>query len=102
MTKDEMYNFERYDVTSSQNDDGHDLLQLVSQFSDLISCFREAFTMYTSLFHSTATGVGGKEAKITGHGTVELLSECKGLKYVIHLKNVLHILGQKSNLISLG
>ena len=48
------------------------------------------------------TGVGGKEAQIAGRGTVELISTCNGQKYLLHLENVLHVPGQKNNLISLG
>jgi hypothetical protein len=103
-TEDEMYNFESYDVTSTKNDDHMIFYNWLanSATSSHVSAQREAFTMYTPLFNSIATSVGGKEAKITGHSTVELLSECNRLKYVIRLENILHIPGQKSNLISLG
>jgi hypothetical protein len=82
----------------------YDLLRSAHRFSDLISCVcteRGIYNVYP-LINSTATSVGGKEAKITGHSTVELLSECNGHTYILCLKNVLHIPGQKSNLISLG
>jgi hypothetical protein len=104
VTEEEMYNFESYDVTSTHNDEHlifYDWLADSATFSH-VSAQREAFTMYTPLINSTATRVCSKEAKITGQGTVELLSKCNGNKYVLRLENVLHITGQKSNLISLG
>jgi hypothetical protein len=103
-TEEEMYNFESYDVTSTDNDERMIFYDWLadSATSSHVSAQRDAFTTYTPLINSTATGVGGKEAKITGHSTVELISECNGSKYIMHLENVLHIPGQKSNLISLG
>jgi hypothetical protein len=72
-----MYNFECYDVTSTYNDDCmiyyYDWLA-DSATSSHVSAQREAFTTYTPLANSSATSVGGKEAKIAGHGTVKLLS----------------------------
>ena len=50
----------------------------------------------------SVTGVGGKEAAIAGKGTVELISTCNSQKYILRLENVLHIPGQRNNLISLG
>jgi hypothetical protein len=100
----EMYNFECYDVTSTHNDERlifYDWLA-DSATSSHVSAQREAFITYTPLTNSTATGVGGKEAKVTGYGTVELLSNCNGHKYILRLEDVLHIPGQKKNLISLG
>jgi len=99
-----MYNFDSYDVNSTDNDECMIFYDWLadSATSSHVSAQREAFTTYILLNNSTATGVGGKEAKITGHGTVELLSECNGFKYILCLENVLHIPGQKNDLISLG
>ena len=46
---------------------------------------REAFTEYTPMGNSCITGVGGKEAIIMGHGTVELKSTCNGARYILRL-----------------
>ena len=48
------------------------------------------------------TGVGGKEAAVIGHGTVILISNCNGVNWTLKLENVLHVPGQRNNLISLG
>ena len=47
-------------------------------------------------------GVGGKEALISGHETVELDSTCNSTDYILSLENVLHVPGTWNNLISLG
>ena len=54
---------------------------------------REAFTNYTPMGNSSITGVGGKEALISGHRTVELNLTCNGAEYTLHLETVLHVLG---------
>ena len=48
------------------------------------------------------TGVGGKKATAIGRGTVTLISNCSGVNWTLKLENVLHVPGQKNNLISLG
>src|SRR6202040_9478 len=48
---------------------------------------------------STVTGVGGKKAAAIGRGTV---TNCSGVNWTLKLENVLHVPGQKNNLISLG
>jgi hypothetical protein len=48
------------------------------------------------------TGVGGKKATAIGCGTVVLISNCNGVNWKLKLENVLHVPGQKNNLISLG
>jgi hypothetical protein len=53
----------------------------------------EAFTNYTPLGNISITGVGGKEVRIVGHGTVDLISTCKGQKIILHLEDVLHVPG---------
>ena len=63
---------------------------------------REAFTNYTPMGNSSVTGVGGKEALIMGHRTVELSSTCNGTEYILCLENVLHVPGMQNNLILLG
>ena len=54
---------------------------------------REAFTDYTPMGNSSMTGVGGKEALIMGHGTVELKSTCNSAEYILCLENVLYVPG---------
>jgi len=48
------------------------------------------------------TGVGGKKAAAIGRGTVTLISNCNGVNWTLKLEDVLHVPGQKNNLISLG
>jgi hypothetical protein len=62
---------------------------------------QEAFTTYEPLGSSSITGVGGKEAKIAGRGTVELISTCNGQEYVLILQNVLHVPRTQNNLLLL-
>ena len=62
----------------------------------------EAFTNYTHMGNSSITGVGGKEALILGHGTVELNFTCNGTEYNLRLENVLHVPETQNNLILLG
>jgi hypothetical protein len=98
----EAYNFDTYDVCNVSAIDEcviyYDWLTTMSH----VSCQRNAFTSYTPLEHISVTGVGGKEAKIAGWGTVELVSTCNGQKYILCLEDVLHVPGQQNNLISLG
>jgi hypothetical protein len=51
---------------------------------------------------SSITGVGGKQAKIAGRGTIKLISTCNSQEYVLILQNVLHVPGTQNNLILLG
>ena len=52
--------------------------------------------------NSSVAGVGSKEALISGCGTVELNLTCNGAEYILHLENILYVLGMRNNLISLG
>jgi hypothetical protein len=85
MTEEEMYNFKSYDVTRTDNDERMIFYDWLadSTTSSHVSAQRDAFITYTPLINSTATGVGSEEARITSHGTVQLLSECNGNKHVL-------------------
>ena len=48
------------------------------------------------------TGVGSKKAAAIDRGTVTLISNCNGVNWTLKLENVLHVPGQRNNLISLG
>jgi len=61
-----------------------------------------SFETYTKIQKSTVTGVGGKKAAAIGRGTVILISNCNGVNWTLKLENVLHVPGQRNNLISLG
>jgi hypothetical protein len=56
----------------------------------------------TPVTRGSMTGIGGKEAKIEGRGTVELVSICNSQDFILHLNDVLHIPRTRNNLISLG
>ena len=62
----------------------------------------DSFETYTKIQKSTVAGVGGKKAAAIGHGTVTLISNCNGVNWTLKLENVLHVPGQRNNLISLG
>ena len=70
--------------------------------SSHIASEREHFESYTKIQKSTVTGVCGKKATVIGRGTVILISNCNGINWKLKLENVLHVPGQKNNLISLG
>jgi hypothetical protein len=99
------YNFDTYnDCTAGGNDERliyYDWLADTATTSH-VACNRDAFTSYTPSKNITVTGVGGKEAPILGRGTVELNSTCNGNNYILRLEDVLHVPGQRNNLISLG
>jgi hypothetical protein len=101
----EMYNFDTFEAYNASAIDErlihYDWLADNATTSH-VSCQRDAFTSYTPLENNSVTGVGGMEAKIAGQGTVELISTCEGKKYNLRLEDVLHVPGQKNNLISLG
>src|ERR1700679_1635510 len=58
--------------------------------------------LITEIQQSTVTGVGGKKAGAISRGTVILISNCNGVDWTLKLENVLHVPGQRNNLISLG
>ena len=62
---------------------------------------KEAFVSYAPLTGKTVAGVGNNQAKVEGHGTIELESMYNGFKYLLRLENVLHIPSNRNNLISL-
>src|ERR1700723_419999 len=70
--------------------------------SSHIASERNNFETYTEIQESTVTGVGGKKAAAIGRGTVILNSHCNGVDWTLKLENVLHVPGQRNNLISLG
>jgi hypothetical protein len=70
--------------------------------SSHIASEREGFESYTKIQKSTVTGVGSKKAAAIGCGTVVLISNCNGINWKLKLENVLHVPGEKNNLISLG
>jgi len=63
--------------------------------------WHEAFITYTPERDQYMTEVGGS-AKIVSQGTIELISICKGHKYIFCLEDVIHVPETQSNLISLG
>jgi hypothetical protein len=63
---------------------------------------RDIFCTYTPIVNSVVTGVGGKQAPIFSQGTVELNLTYGSKDYILRLKDILYIPGQKNNLISLG
>ena len=101
----EAYNFDTYEMYNvNANDERliyYDWLADNATTSH-VSCQREVFTSYTPLGNTSVTGVSGKEAVIAGKGTVELVSTCNNQEYLLRLENVLHVPGQRNNLISLG
>ena len=63
---------------------------------------REAFENYQPANGTTITGVGNVKTDVLGHGTVVLYSRCEGRLYPLRLDNVLHIPGNRNNLLALG
>jgi hypothetical protein len=67
-----------------------------------VSHQREAFFLYMPLHNVFVTGIGGKVTNSKGKGTHKLLATCDGNMCILTLNDVLHVLGQPHNLISLG
>jgi hypothetical protein len=101
----ELYNFDSYDACNDAIIDErliyYDWLA-DSATTSHVTHQREAFITYTPMGNISVTGVGGKEAKIIGRGTVELISTYNGQNYIHHLENVIHVPGTRNNLILLG
>src|SRR5215471_14921111 len=101
----EAYNFDTYQACNYEANDErliyYDWLADMATTSHIAS-HRDLFKTYTSIQDSSITGVGGKRATAIGRGTVELISNCNGKYWTLALKDVLHVPGQKNNLISLG
>jgi len=70
--------------------------------SSHIASERNSFETYTKIQKSTVTGVAARKATAIGRGTVTLISNCNGVNWTLKLENVLHVPGQRNNLISLG
>jgi hypothetical protein len=102
---DEGYNFDTYQAC---NHEANDECLIYCNWlannatSSHIASERESFESYTKIWKSTVTGVGGKKATAIGRGTVGLILNCNGINWKLKLENVLHVPGQKNNLISLG
>ena len=62
----------------------------------------DAFKTFQPLTGTTVSGVGDVKTEAKGWGTVELKSSYQGHNYILELKNVLYILTNWNNLISLG
>jgi hypothetical protein len=62
----------------------------------------EAFITYQPLEATTVAGVGNVKAKAEGRGTIKIILYCDSHKYVLTLEDVLYILSNRNNLISLG
>jgi hypothetical protein len=60
------------------------------------------FTAYRPQSGASIAGVGGTMVVVEGCGTVKLESECGGTRYILELRDVLHIPTNKNNLLSLG
>jgi hypothetical protein len=93
----EAYNFNTFEVYSANANDEHliyyDWLADNATMSH-VSSQRDIFMSYTPLNNTMVMGVGGKEANITGKGTVELTLTCKRQNYLLCWENILHIPGQ--------
>ena len=61
---------------------------------------RNTFVTYNPVPKILVTGVGGVKAFAIAQGTVNLYSECNGMTHMLMLKNVLHILNNLNNLLS--
>ena len=92
----EQYNFDTFDACNADANDNrliyYDWLADTATTSHVMHQ-REAFIDYTPMGNSSVTGVGGKEALISGRGTVELISTCNGTDHILHLENVLYVPG---------
>jgi hypothetical protein len=62
----------------------------------------DAFVSYAPTKGTSVLSVGNIEISVLGRGTVELETVCDGSRYVLQLKNVLHIPNNQNSLISLG
>jgi len=60
----------------------------------------DAFVTYNPVPKIPVTGVGGVKAFAIAQGTVNLYSECDGMMHMLMLKNILHILNNMNNLLS--
>ena len=96
MVDNELHNFDTYDACNTDANDErliyYDWLADTAMTSH-ITHQREAFTNYTPMGNVSITGVGGKVAQIAGCRTVDLISTCKGQKFILHLEDVLHVPG---------
>lgn len=63
---------------------------------------RDVFVSYQPMHDTQIGGVGGRNSRVEGRGTIELESQCEGKIYVLTLQDVLYIPSNKHNLLSLG
>src|SRR6202167_3333831 len=102
---DEEHNFDSYQACNYEANDERSIYYdwvADNATSSHIASERDNFETYTEIQESTVTGVGGKKASAIGRGTVILISNCNGVDWTLKLENVLHVPGQRNNLISLG
>ena len=100
---DEEHNFDSYQACNYKvNDERLIYYDWVADnaTSSHIASKRDNFETYTKIQKSTVTGMGSKKAAVIGCGTVTLISNCNGVNWTLKLENVLHVPGQKNNLIS--
>jgi hypothetical protein len=92
----EQYNFDTFDASNTDANDEqliyYDWLVDMATTSH-VTHQRDAFIDYTPMGNTFITGVGRKEALISGRGTVELKSTCNGTDYILCLEHVLHVPG---------
>lgn len=63
---------------------------------------RDAFITYHPIDPTPVVGVGNIKAHAKGRGSVQIQSHCNGHTYILQLEDVLHVPGNRNNLISLG
>ena len=85
----------------SQNDDLYEWLTDTGTTAH-ITYRRDTFSTYETLPKIPISGVGELSTFTIGRGTIYLHSECEGKPYILQLNNVLHILKNRNNLLSLG
>src|ERR1700723_727269 len=102
---DEEHNFDSYQACNYKENDERLIYYdwvVDNTTSFHIASERDSFDTYTKIQESTVAGMGGKKAAAIGRGTVTLIFNCSGVNWTLKLENVLHVPGQKNNLISLG
>jgi len=63
---------------------------------------RDAFITYETIPEVPISGVGGLKTYAISRGRVNLQSECDGKIYILELHDILHVPGNRNNLLSLG
>jgi len=99
----EYYNFD--DVLSSDEMDIHLIYYdwlADSAATTHITYQCDAFITYETIPEVLISGVGRLKTHMIGQGRVNLWSKCDGKMYILELHNVLHVLDNHNNLLSLG